>query len=255
MCPVTDTSMLVHCADQYKNFLVNSDGTKEIVSLDFIIWDIKKVGNHIFATDFENKIIYELDFTLKKKQEINIALVHPLRLCASRDGTLLVTMVDAWSYKIKKDSRRYVARLKQSGREIDSYEYDTSGKRLFTLPASVAENINGDICVLNRLGDNKTNIIILDRIGRLKVIYRGGPNKSHFDAKRLICDEFGHTIITDASCEGVHLLDSNGQFIRYLTEDKQLGYGHISLAIDMRGRLWLGCTKGHVFVMKYTKNK
>lgn len=256
ICPINENFMLIHYNKDDNNYIVNAEGKEQgTIPLDFTIYDMAKVNKYIYTTDFDNNKIHKLNANGQKAAVINTKMMHPIRLCASSDGTLLVTMTDEWSYKVNYQSRRYVARLEQTGQEKNIYELDNNGHRLFNIPTSVAENVNGDICVINRLGSEDSNLFILDNNGRLKVIYNGEPTRLKFDAKRVICDKLGHTIITDYVNNSVHLLDVNGQFILYLLTDQRLRYGPCSLALDKYGQLWLGTQMGHVLVIDYINDK
>lgn len=256
ICPLTDSNTLIHYMDVYKNYIININGkVQSKFTLDFLIRDMVLTKNGIIATDVDNKIIHKLTKIGKQMQEISVALTLPYRLCMTRDGNILATMIDKWSFEVKDDSRRYVAKMTTSGEELRVYEYDNNGKRLFTLPASVGETSNEDICVVDKTQPDKGRLIVFDKTCKVKATYHGEPTRKKFIPRRVKCDDIGHIILTDKINNSVHLLDNNCQFIRYLLTDQQVTGDPWSLAIDPYGYLWLGCGNGQVYVVAYTRQQ
>jgi hypothetical protein len=61
-----------------------------------------------------------------------------------------------------------------TGDVIHEYECQEDSKaRLFTLPLSVKQNGNSDICVVNRTSDTRGHVVILSYSGRMRSVYYG----------------------------------------------------------------------------------
>ncbi|KAJ8299694.1 hypothetical protein KUTeg_023754 [Tegillarca granosa] len=133
----------------------------------------------------------------------------PYCLCLSSDGHILVTMYDQLSHDVNKTSKRLVTRMTTIGQILITYEYDND-KRLFILPLGIDENTNKDICVVNNSSIGSGHVVILNASGRLKCRYK--------DRK---CDKFGQIVVSDLN-KKIHVLNRNGQLIKYLMTDKDL---------------------------------
>jgi hypothetical protein len=60
-----------------------------------------------------------------------------------------------------------------------------------------------------------------------------------FDPRGLVCDRYGHVLVTDYSSNSVHLLDHSGRFLRLLLTEADGMFGPTSVAIDDSGFLWI----------------
>ncbi|KAJ8299240.1 hypothetical protein KUTeg_023300 [Tegillarca granosa] len=221
ICPVSDTTAYLTCQGEYNIDRVNKNGhVQGCIKLDFQDGQIK--------------------------QQLYTGPLFPVCLCLSSDGHILVTMYDQSSYDVNKTSKSLVTRMTTTGQILTTYEYDND-KRLFILPFGIDENTNKDICVVNRTTDISGHVVILNASGRLKCTYKGQGGEM-FDPVRVKCDKFGHIILSDLN-KKIHILNKNGQLIKYLMTEKDLQDVPGPLVIDTNNLLWVGCFESRVYIV------
>ncbi|KAJ8299201.1 hypothetical protein KUTeg_023261 [Tegillarca granosa] len=194
--------------------------------------------------------VLDIHHILTESYQLLIGPLYPQCLCLSSDGHILVTMYDKWSHDVDKTSKRLVTRMTTTGQILTTYEYDND-KRLFILPWGIEENINKDIGVVNRIRVISGHVVILNASGGLKQKYKGLESEMFYPV-RVKCDKFGHIIVSDLN-KKIHILDSNGQLIKYLMTDKDLQNKPWSLAMDRNNLLWPSM-ESHIFEIEFCKN-
>ena len=112
----------------------------------------------------------------------------------------------------------------------------------------MSESNNGDVCVSDT---NANTVVVLNKRGRVRFLYDGTParTKKSFDPRYIITDALSQIIVTDYKNKCLHILDQNGQFLRCVDNcglEKPCG-----LSVDSEGRLWVGCERGEIKVIKY----
>lgn len=107
----------------------------------------------------------------------------------------------------------------------------------------MAENVNGDVCVIDRVEMKHGQVVVLSSTGELKFIYQGcGTKQLEFDPRDLCCDSAGHILLGDYGTRSVHLLDHEGTFQTYLIKtDEEI----CSMALYLN-RLWIGGKNGMI---------
>ncbi|KAJ8299645.1 hypothetical protein KUTeg_023705 [Tegillarca granosa] len=228
ICPVSDTTAYLRCDGEYNIDKVDKKGQIQgCIKLDF---RVTKEG--------------------QIKQQLYTGPLRPNCLCLSSDDHILVTMHDELSYDVNKTSKRLVTRMTTTGQILTTYEYEND-KRLFIILLGIDENTNKDICVVNRTS-NKSNVVILNASGGLKCTYKGQESEMFVPVK-VKCDKFGQIIVSDLN-KKIHILNRNGQLIKYLMTEKDLQNKPVSLAIDRNNLLWVGCVGGLVYIVKYLED-
>ncbi|XP_078328812.1 uncharacterized protein LOC144623842 [Crassostrea virginica] len=115
----------------------------------------------------------------------------------------------------------------------------------------MSENNNRDICVSDV---NAETVVVVDKKGRVRFRYDGTParREMRFNPGYIVTDALSQIIVTDYNNNCLHILDQNGQFLRYIDEsglEKPFG-----LSVDSEGRLWVGLYEtGEIKVIKYLK--
>ncbi|XP_062575667.1 uncharacterized protein LOC134237579 [Saccostrea cucullata] len=105
-----------------------------------------------------------------------------------------------------------VVRYLSTGEEQQSIQYDDRRQPLYTYPAYVTENRNGDIIV----SDNYV-VKVTDCKGGVRFTYRGPPDKGL--APRGVCtDPLLNILICDCRSHGVHMLDKDGHLLSVLLQ-------------------------------------
>ncbi|XP_062609306.1 uncharacterized protein LOC134271064 [Saccostrea cucullata] len=144
-----------------------------------------------------------------------------------------------------------IARYNSEGQETQTIQYTWTGRKLFTYPVYIAENLNGDV-----MESDWNRVVVTDREGEIRFCY---PDNRHEELSPWgICtDSLLHILICDTSTYTVRMLDKVGYFLQYLlttedgiTEFRSLSYDY---KIDL---LWVGSLDDNtVFVFKYIEKE
>ena len=122
---------------------------------------------------------------------------------------------------------------------------DNSNKhRLFTLPQRITTNNNKDIVVVDMTSDVTGRVVVVGREGGLRWTYTGHSKinvTTQFNPSDVVTTTAGHIIVCDFSTHALHVLSEQGDILTCkVMEDTGIKYP-LSLDIDMRGQLWVGC--------------
>ncbi|XP_052676185.1 E3 ubiquitin-protein ligase Midline-1-like [Crassostrea angulata] len=172
----------------------------------------------------------------------------PYNLCVTSTGDLLVTMYS--------DDETQSNVVRYSGSTVkQTIQFDDKGKPLYsgnTRLKYITENRNHDICV----ADNSAGaVVVVNQDGKLRWRYIGHPpvTKNQTFAPRGIATDSQSCILTANGLNHcIHLLDHNGQFLRYIDNcDLKDPYG---LCVDNNDNLFVSeCDKGNVKKIKFLR--
>lgn len=204
---------------------------------------VTKTGDLIYGIKLENTI-FKLN---EDKSEILINL-HDwklLSLCITAFDDILVCMTD------ERKKRCRVVRYNKDSEKRQIIQYDHRGESLYTsgmLSTYIEENRNGDIC----LADSHAGaVIITNRAGEFRFRY-DGTTLSKMDVKfcpvGIATDSLAHILVSDSF--KVHIIDENGQFLRFLGI---ICSNPLRLAIDENDNLYIAETLGIVKKIKFLK--
>ncbi|XP_065939428.1 tripartite motif-containing protein 3 [Magallana gigas] len=184
----------------------------------------------LIYTDKHNKVINRLTPHNTISKFIKTGGWVPSSIHSSHiNGDLLVGMI--------KDGEAKVTRYNKTGTEIQNIQRDNKGQGLYSLPRSITENINGDVCVSDYY---KRAVVVVDKSGQHRFSYTG--QGSLFDPYGICTDVLGHILVCNiyVFSQTVHLLDQDGQFLCLLLTSQQGVKRPRSVCVDDENNLWVG---------------
>lgn len=209
-------------------------------------------NNEIIATHLEAQSITIITSSETFKREISTSPLEPEGISLANNDCLLVTLVDnSMEFSLNERSRRLVRLMSVSGEVIRDYEYREDRKtRMFTLPRQAIQRKNDDICVLDYLNEKKGILHVISNDGEKLAVYTGRNLEKDFFPTDVVADDNCNVILTDPANNVLHLLDSEGQFLKLLTPQQDSFSIPISLSL-FGDTMWVGNFNGRVSIYHY----
>lgn len=167
---------------------------------------------------------------------------NPFGMAIAKDGMIYVCQ--------QKEGVGKVSKYLRNGEMLRDFK-EAKDKILYQKPYRIAENINGDVCTIDRGSPNA--VVIVSRLGKFKNRYEGGSWNS---LKLIFSPPQPSSISTDSDgnilvCDGnkIHLLDIAGEFMQYLDV---LVSSPILISVDKQDFLWV-IEKQSIKMIEYLK--
>ncbi|XP_076095307.1 uncharacterized protein LOC143065498 [Mytilus galloprovincialis] len=184
------------------------------------------------------------------KPFLYLSPLYPLSIHVTQHNEIIVGVKDGSKpFNITEKSCRKVIIFEMDGKPKQSYEYDKHKLRLFTIPYRITTNVNNDILVIDKTSSKNGRMVVLNREGQVKWTYQGhsqvNSGDNLFHPSDILITSVGHVIVSDFNNSALHVLSAEGDVLACKVMGDQGIIYPVSLDIDTKGQLWVGCYSGY----------
>ena len=173
-------------------------------------------------SDWSTRKVYRLKND-QTEEIIGLQGWTPSQLCVDSFGDLLVTMYS------DDCSLSKVVRFCFGSTVNQTIQFDDDGRHLYSGNAYtkyISDNRNLDICVADY---GAGAVVVVNQTGRLRFRYTGHPSPTKnkpFAPRGITTDSQGRILTSDGDNHCIHILDTDGLFLRYINNyDLKYPYG------------------------------
>ena len=206
------------------------------------------------SSHYENQVVVSIDHFGKITGVImNTSPLFPAFVGPALSGNILVTLIDNLALTRTVKSKRKIQMITPAGGLLHTYEFgDDETTPLFSFPANLIQNFNFNVCVINgyQTADDsiRGNVCIFYEDGGLKFLYSG--QDGDFRPVDICCDSLCNIICVSDLDDSVHVIDSDGAFLKYMLTSDTCVPGPTSIAL-YNDTLWVGSGTGEIRVYHY----
>jgi hypothetical protein len=228
---------------------IDNDNISTTKQISCVINNMTLTSNHDILLSVSNSSDIKL---LTKSGEIkpffSVSPLLPFGIHVTSDNNIIVGVIEhGGTYTPTDKSTRALLIFGMDGKQQHTYQYDSNKHRRFTLPRGITTNNNKDIVVVDMISGDTGRVVVVGWEGGLRWTYTGYSKinvTTQFNPIDVVTTTAGHIIVCDFSTHALHVLSEQGDILTCkVMEDMGIKYP-VSLDIDMRGKLWVGCGTG-----------
>ena len=228
---------------------IDNDNITTTKQISCFIYDMTLTSNNDLLLSVGNSSDIKL---LTKSGEIKpffsvSSSLLTLGIHVTSDNNIIVGVKEPGNpYTPTDKSTRALLIFGMNGKQQHTYQYDSNKHRLFTFPRRITTDNNKDIVVVDSTSGDTGRVVVVGKEGGLRWTYTGHSKinvTTQFDPRDVVTTTAGHIIVCDYRTHALHVLSEQGDILTCkVMEDTGIKYP-VSLDIDMRGQLWVGCVK------------